>query len=76
MKKEQHRQCTFDLITKNIGKGVKNSLKRDTVVNQNNQVDFFFWIEDRSRKRLLNATRNVLEKHVHQKHLRIKHVPN
>ena len=36
--KAKCQQHTFDFLTKNVGKGVKNSLKRVKVVNQQNEV--------------------------------------
>ena len=38
MEKAKCWQYTFDFLTKNVGKGVKNSLKRVKVVNQHNEV--------------------------------------
>ena len=39
MQKDKYRQYTFGFLTKNVGKGVKNSLKRVKVVNQKNEVE-------------------------------------
>ena len=38
MQKDKCRQHAFDFLTKNVEKGVKNSLKRVKVVNQKNEV--------------------------------------
>ena len=37
-KKAQFRQYPFDLLTKQVGKGEKNSLKRVKIVDKNNEV--------------------------------------
>ena len=38
IKKEKFRQHTFTLLTKQVGKGEKQSLKRVKVINQQNEV--------------------------------------
>ena len=38
IKKQQFRQNTYDMLSKNVGKGEKNSLKRIRVMNNANEV--------------------------------------
>ena len=72
IKRNQHRQWTFNKLSKEVGKGVKNSLKKMQTQDESGRI--IKEVQDRQmmEKKLQDKIRNIFDKHLHLKLTRIK----